>query len=238
MEEQIKFECRDRVGILQLNTPPLNLQTLESMRQLGSYIELIGKNPEIQALVVTGEGGRVFCAGSDVKEFNKLRGNFIEEKLRYENYVFNSLAELPILTFAAITGSALGGGLELALCCDFRIMADDAILSMPEINLGNFPGSGGPSRLTRCVGPYFAAEMMSIARSLNAQEALSHGLVNEILPRELVTQRTITLAKQVSDKPKRMLAAIKALVYASLHESTSQASDHELKCFVAICSKY
>lgn len=225
MSEELLYEKgADGVGLIRLNTPPLNLQTLSSMRLFSNIIENVERDRDIRALVLTGENGRVFSAGSDVKEFPKLRGNFIEEKLRFENYVFDRISALPIPTICAITGSALGGGLELALCFDFRVMSDAASLSMPEINLGNFPGSGGPMRLVRLVGPNRAMELMSMAASLSAEKALEYHLVTEIMPEDQVTSRALALARQLAEKPGYQLQEIKRLVYASAYQSVQEAA--------------
>lgn len=231
MADEILYSKHGHVAQIRLNSPPMNLQTLDSMHRLGELLDEIRRDSSVRALVLTGEGGRVFCAGSDVKEFPKLRGNFVEEKLRYENQVFDSLAELPVPTVAAITGSALGGGLELALCCDIRIMAEDAKLSTPEINLGNFPGSGGPMRLVKYVGPAFAAEMMCTSRAIGGAEALRRGLVSEVQPRERVTERAMELAARMAEKPPEFMAAVKELLHASQYESCGQAAKHALVRF-------
>lgn len=237
MAEEILYRKLGNVALIRLNSPPLNLQTLSSMKMLGQAIADAGRDSSIRALVLSGEGGKVFCAGSDIKEFPKLRGNFIEEKLRYENQVFDSIAELPIPTVAAITGSALGGGLELALCCDIRIMAEKAALSTPEINLGNFPGSGGPMRLVKYVGPAFAAEMMCTARSISAPEALRRGLVTELCPPEQVTGRALELAEQIAARPPELMKAVKMLLHASQYETTAQAAIHSIDCFTEATEK-
>ena len=223
-EELIYEKCTDGVGIIRLNTPPLNLQTLSSMQLLSEIIGEIEQDRTIRALVLTGENGRVFSAGSDVKEFPTLRGNFVEEKLRFENYVFDRISMLPIPTVCAVTGSALGGGLELALCFDFRVMSEAARLSMPEINLGNFPGSGGPLRLVRLIGPYRAMELISMAASLSAEEALEYHLVTEVVPEAQVTMRAISMARLIAKKPAAELQAIKRLVYASAYQSVQEAA--------------
>ena len=229
--ENILLETIGSVAVIRLNTPPLNLQTLDCMRRLGDIVRELAVS-SVRAIVLTGEGGRVFCAGSDIKEFPSLCGNFVEEKLRNENYVFDGFSELPIPSVCAITGSALGGGLELAMCCDFRIMSESATLSTPEINLGNFPGSGGPFRLVRSIGAARAKEMMSLAGTVSAEQALKYGLVNEVVPAESVTQRAIELAAELAEKPPEILAAIKELVMASAYETTAQAQAHARRLYL------
>ena len=133
-------------------------------------------------MVVAGAGERAFCAGSDVKEFEGLAGRVAQGKLLYEKYVYRKLAELPVPTIAAIDGDALGGGLELALCCDLRVAGERARLGMPEVRLGVMPGSGGTQRLPAVVGPARAKELILVGDLIDAQRAEQIGLVNAVAP--------------------------------------------------------
>ena len=123
----------------------------------------------MRAVVLGGAGERAFCAGSDVKEFEGLAGRVAQGKLLYEKYVYRKLAELPVPTIAAIEGDALGGGLELALCCDLRVASARARLGMPEVRLGVMPGSGGTQRLPAVVGPARAKELILVGDLIDAQ---------------------------------------------------------------------
>ena len=215
--------------LVTLNSPPLNLQTLDSMDLLERIVEDIAVDAAVRALVLAGAGGRVFCAGSDVKEFPSLRGSFVEQKLRRENAVFTQLSELSVPTVAAMGGSAMGGGYEIALCCDFRIMSETAQIGLPEINLGNFPGSGGPMRLARLIGPARAMELMSLGTSVDAQTALRMGLVHAAVPREQVLDTAFQMAARFAALPRGYAAAVKELIYAGTYETPAQAADHAMK---------
>lgn len=228
--EEVIFEKRgDGLGYIRLNNPPLNLQTLSSMSMLGNIVKEIERSNDVRALVITGEGGRVFSAGSDIKEFPQLRGNFVEEKLRFENYVFDRISALPIPTVCALNGSALGGGLELALCCDFRIIDENAQISLPEINLGNFPGSGGPLRLCRLVGPNLAMELMCTGKPLTAYQAVKCHLATEVVPAGQAGGRAVELARHLAEKPTAIFAGIKKLVNDSFSQTTQEAAACALK---------
>ena len=124
-------------------------------------------------MIVAGAGERAFCAGSDVKEFEALAGRVAQGKLLYEKYVYRKLAELPMPTIAAIDGDALGGGLELALCCDLRVAGERARLGMPEVRLGVMPGSGGTQRLPAVVGPARAKELILVGDLIERRSAPS-----------------------------------------------------------------
>jgi enoyl-CoA hydratase/carnithine racemase len=142
----------DGVAVLELNNPPLNLVTLELTRRLGGHLRALAADQSVRAVIVAGAGERAFCAGSDVREFGQVRERVVDAKLRRENAVWTQLEDLPQPTIAAIDGWALGGGFELALCCDLRVMAENARAGLPELSLGVFPGTGGPLRLARLVG--------------------------------------------------------------------------------------
>lgn len=168
-----------RVTILRLNNPPLNLVTKELTESLKSALARIRDSRETLAVVVAG-GDRAFSAGSDVGEFESLPGRVGPHKLVEENAAYDLLAGLPVPTIAAIEGAALGGGLELALCCDLRVAATTARLGMPEVRLGVIPGSGGTQRLPRLIGLARAKELILLGEIIDGQTAHEIGLVNRV----------------------------------------------------------
>lgn len=170
------------VTTIRLQNPPLNLVTVELTGALDSTLADIEADSEVRCVIVTGTGERAFCAGSDVKEFESLHGRVGEGKLLLEKAVYRRLARLPIPTIAAIQGDALGGGLELALCCDLRVADELAKLGLPEVRLGVMPGSGGTQRLPRIVGPARAKEMILLGELIDADQAAAIGLVNRVAP--------------------------------------------------------
>jgi enoyl-CoA hydratase/carnithine racemase len=173
---------RGEVALIELDNQPLNLVTGAMMEQLDGALDLLAADGEVRAVVVAGAGERAFCAGSDVKEFEGLAGRVAQGKLLYEKYVYRKLAELPVPTIAALDGDALGGGLELALCCDLRVAGEPARLGMPEVRLGVMPGSGGTQRLPAVVGPARAKELILVGELIDAQRAEQIGLVNQVVP--------------------------------------------------------
>lgn len=169
------------ITTIRLVNPPLNLISAEVTAALQDALAEIESDPEVRAVVLCGSGHRAFCAGSDVKEFPALRGRVGEGKLLAENAMYDRLAELPMPTIAAIEGNALGGGLELAMCCDLRVAASSARLGMPEVRLGVIPGSGGTQRLPRLIGLARAKELILLGELIDADTALSFGLVNRVV---------------------------------------------------------
>jgi enoyl-CoA hydratase len=168
------------ITTIRLENPPLNLVTVDLIRSLDSALADIEKDPDVRCVVVTGTGKRAFCAGSDVKEFASLAGRVGEGKLLLEKAVYRRLARLPVPTIAAIQADALGGGLELALCCDLRVADERAKLGLPEVRLGVMPGSGGTQRLPRVVGVAKAKELILMGEIISASEAAAIGLVNRV----------------------------------------------------------
>jgi enoyl-CoA hydratase/carnithine racemase len=174
------LQVRRRTEIL-LRIPAMNLVSRELTVLLGAALTEIARSPDVRAVVVHGQGERAFCAGSDVKEFEQLHGRVAEQKLLLEKLVYRQLARLPVPTIAAIEGHALGGGLELALCCDLRVAGSGATLGMPELTLGVTPGSGGTQRLPRVVGPARAKELILLGELIDATAAERIGLVNRVV---------------------------------------------------------
>lgn len=210
--QMVTLERRgDGVALLTLNRPPLNLFTLEMTRVFDQKLSEIEADSSIRSVVLTGAGERAFCAGSDIKEFPDYfeAGTVIDTKLRHENDVYNRLEDLPQATVAAMRGVALGGGLELALCCDFRVGADNIELGLPEVKLGVYPGSGGLIRLPRLIGESRAKEVMLLGNFITAEQALSWGILNRMTPKEEVLCTAIGFAAELANRPAKAIQVMK-----------------------------
>ncbi|HSK86122.1 MAG TPA: enoyl-CoA hydratase-related protein [Rubrobacter sp.] len=221
------------VAKLTLNNPPLNLVTLEMTRQLIEGLQELEGDEAVRAVVVTGAGDRAFCAGSDVKEFAAVRDRVVEKKLARENEAFGRFESLSKPTVAAIEGLAYGGGCEISLACDIRVIAEGARFALPEVRLGVVPGSGGLFRLPELVGPALAMQLMYLGDPIGAREAEEIGLVNEVVPDGEALVRALDVARSISRQPKEAVAAIKRGVRESLHSGreesvklTLELSDH------------
>jgi enoyl-CoA hydratase len=203
-----------------LDNPPLNLVTGEMMERLDDALRTIAADPQVRAVVVAGAGERAFCAGSDVKEFESLSGRVAQGKLLYEKFVYRRLAELPVPTIAAIEGDALGGGLELALCCDLRVAGRRARLGMPEVRLGVIPGSGGTQRLPAVVGPARAKELILVGELLDAERAEQIGLVNTVVAAGEALAGATAMAGKIARRGPFAVREAKRLI--------ERARDHDL----------
>ena len=190
------------VAHLELVNPPMNLVTPELLDELDAALaRLEGAAPgDVRAVVVTGSGERSFSAGSDVKGFEAQarRGPAGRDAFELEERVSSRLAALPMPTIAAIEGNALGGGLELALCCDLRICSERVKLGMPEVRLAVTPGSGGTQRLPRIVGAAHAKDLILTGRVIDAAEAARMGLVTEVVPAGRARARADEIAAEIA----------------------------------------
>lgn len=211
------------VAKLVLNNPPLNLVTLETTRQLAEALDEIENDDSVRAVVVTGAGEKAFCVGSDIKEFASVRDRVVEKKLAKENETFDRLEFLSKPVIAAIEGMAYGGGCEISLACDLRVMAEDATIGLPEVKLGVVPGSGGLFRLPRLVGPARAMRLMYLGEFVGAREAERMGLVDEVVPSGEAVNRAVELARAIARQPRGAIAAIKRAVRESMYQPHEEA---------------
>jgi enoyl-CoA hydratase/carnithine racemase len=190
--------------------------THELTEQLRDALTRLAGAADVRAVVVSGRGERAFCAGSHIGEFEGLKGRVAEGKLLLEKLVYRQLADLPMPTIAAIEGDALGGGLELALCCDLRIASERARLGLPEVRLAVIPGSGGTQRLPRVVGVARAKELILTGRIIGATEAERIGLVNRVVPAGQALATADEVAVEIADRGPLAVREAKRLIDAAL----------------------
>ncbi len=193
MGEFVRLEVVDGVGTIRLDRPKmnaLNAQVQEEIRELA--VEAADRD-DIRAVVLYG-GERVFAAGADIKEMKDM--SYVDMLARADRLqdCFKAVARIPKPVIAAITGYALGGGCELSMCADFRVVAENAKLGQPEILLGVIPGAGGTQRLTRLVGPAKAKDICFTGRFVDADEALAIGLADVVVPADQVYAKALEMA--------------------------------------------
>nr|WP_157289815.1 enoyl-CoA hydratase-related protein [Devosia marina] len=225
----VETEVRsDGIAILTLSNPPLNLNTLTTLDQLVETCGRLAADDKVRVVIITGAGDRAFCAGSDIKEFADVRDQVVDKKLSKENTAFTAIEQLPMPVIAALNGTTLGGGAEIALACDLRIIDEKAKIGFPEVKLGVFPGSGGVFRLPRLVGPSVAMELLYTGDLVDASYALGVGLVNRIAPAGNTLEAALALASAIAKGPALALSLIKAGVRDSLLQDTRAATDRTL----------
>jgi enoyl-CoA hydratase len=173
------LEVTDRVAILTIHRPDkLNALDHATVEEIGAAAAQIATDEEVAALIITGSGPKAFVAGADIGELAKLDPAAARRTSRRGQSVLNALEAMPKPVIAAVNGFALGGGLELALACHLRVVAENAVLGLPEVSLGIIPGYGGTQRLARLIGPGRALDLILTGRKVKAAEALEMGLAN------------------------------------------------------------
>jgi len=181
LSELVTLEVDDGIGTIRLQRPPMNALDAQMQDDLREVAGEAGERSDVAAVVVYG-GEKVFAAGADIRQMQAMTYADMVERSGALQAAFTALAQLPKPTVAAITGYALGGGLELALACDFRVCGQDAKVGQPEILLGIIPGAGGTQRLPRLIGPSRAKDLIFSGRFVDATEALAIGLVDQVVP--------------------------------------------------------
>lgn len=225
----VHYQLREKgVGVLTLDNPPLNLTTLTTLAKLEAVCTDIAADDRVRVLVITGAGQKAFCAGSDISEFAQVREDVVPRKLAQENRVFTLIEQLPMPVIAALNGITLGGGGEIALACDMRIMDETARIGFPEVKLGVFPGSGGVFRLPHLVGPAKAYELLYTGDIIGAAEAHRIGLVNRLAPAGEALSHALALAETLASGPALALSLMRSGVRDALLQTTEAATARTL----------
>jgi enoyl-CoA hydratase/carnithine racemase len=211
MGEFVRVEVDGAVATIRLDRPKMNALNVAAQLEVADAAERVDADPEVRAVVIYG-GERVFAAGVDVKEMADMPYTEMAAHSRTLHDVFAAVAAIGKPVVAAITGYALGGGLELALCADFRVAGSGARLGQPEILLGLIPGAGGTQRLPRLIGPARAKDMIFTGRQVSAAEALEIGLVDQVVPDDEVRESASSLAARFAAGPAVALRAAKAAI--------------------------
>jgi enoyl-CoA hydratase len=213
--EVVRIERDGDIAVLTFDRPPLNAIDEQVVTELASATEELERDPAVRAVLVRSALEGVFMAGADITEFQRIQDEGADRALVAQQ-VFTRFAELPQPTVAAINGHALGGGLELALVCDFRFAAraDGALIGLPEVRLGLLPGAGGTQRLTALVGPGRATELIMKGLQLSPEQAHAGGIVHFLVePDELdaaARDYAVRLARQAPIALRGIKRAIRA----------------------------
>ncbi len=211
----------------------MNALSRQVQEELMACAEEAARRADVRAVVVYG-GEKVLAAGADVKQMAAMSYADIAPVARRLSACIGSISQIPKPTVAAITGYALGGGMELALGCDRRICGDNAKLGQPEILLGIIPGGGGTQRLARLVGPSRAKDLIYTGRMVRADEALAIGLVDQVVPADEVYTAARSWAEQFSTGPAQALAAAKKAIDGGLDVDLRTGLDLESEVFAAL----
>jgi len=211
----VTLEVAEGVGTIRLDRPPMNALDVATQDRLKELAEEATRRDDVRAVIVYG-GEKVFAAGADIKEMQNMDHAAMVRRARPLQESFTAVARIPKPVVAAITGYALGGGCELALCADFRIAAENAKLGQPEILLGLIPGAGGTQRLSRLIGPSKAKDLIFTGRMVKADEALTLGLVDRVVPADEVYAAAHEWAAKLAQGPAIALRAAKESIDTGL----------------------
>jgi enoyl-CoA hydratase/carnithine racemase len=231
--EFVTLQVEDGVGTIRLDRPKMNAINEQLHREVRAAAMEAAERNDVRAVVIYG-GERVFAAGADIKAMSQLDGAAMVAWGRELQNSFIKVARLPKPVIAAITGYALGGGYELALCADFRVLGTSAKIGQPEIQLGVIPGAGGTQRLTRLVGPAKAKDLVFTGRHVGAEEALEIGLADAVVPDDEVYATATAMARKFAAGPPLALAAAKRAIDEGLDGPLSAGLDLESRLFAEL----
>ena len=229
--QTVLYTQEGAVGVVTIDRPKalnaLNSTVLDELRQAFEAIDL----ETVRCVVITGSGEKSFVAGADIGEMSNLTQGEAEAFGKKGNDLFRMIETFPVPVIAAVNGYALGGGCELALCCDIRICSDNAQFGQPEVGLGITPGFGGTQRLVRAVGPGRAKEMIYTERSIKADDALRVGLVNAVYPQAELMPAAMKLAGTIAKNAPIAVRACKKAINEGTQVDMDSAIVIEEKLF-------
>lgn len=229
------YETQGPLGVVSVNRPEaLNALNQTLYRELHDLFQQIEEDREIGAVVLTGSGEKAFVAGADIADMRPRSTVEIQGFLDVSRMAFDRIHTMSKPVIAAVNGFALGGGCELAICCDFRIASEKAKFGQPEINLGIIPGGGGTQRLQRLIGMAWTKELVFTGEIIDARKALSIGLVNKVVPADRLMDEAKGLAALLLGKSRVILALAKKAINTGANTDLASGLDVEAQCF-ALC---
>jgi enoyl-CoA hydratase/carnithine racemase len=232
-ESSVRVEVDGAVATIRLDRPPMNALNARVQDGLAAAAVKISADPAVRAVVIYG-GPKVFAAGADIKEMAEASCVRMAADTRRLQAALTAIARIGKPVVAAVTGYALGGGLELALCADFRVAGESAKLGQPEILLGIIPGGGGTQRLPRLVGPARAKDIVFTGRFVGAAEALAIGLIDKVVPDDQVYQAATDMMARYAAGPAVALSAAKQAIDDGLEVDLATGLEIERLHFSAL----
>ncbi|MEC1715949.1 enoyl-CoA hydratase-related protein [Schinkia azotoformans] len=232
--QYINVLSRNSIGYINLNRPKvLNALSRSMVREIVNALEYFDQNDEIKVIIMSGEG-RAFAAGADIDEMAEDDPVRFELLNQFKDWDRIALIKKPII--GAVHGFTLGGGFELALCCDILFAAENAQFGFPEIKLGVMPGAGGTQRLTKLMGKTKALEWLWLGEPMSAKEALHYGVVNRLVAPEILLEETVRFAEKIAMQPPLSLRLIKEAVQKAVDYSLYEGMQFERKNFYLLFS--
>lgn len=230
--KNITFEVQDSIGVLMVNRPKvLNALNQETMQELHDLVGKIAADKSVGVVIITGSGDKSFVAGADISQMQPMSALEGRQWGRFSQNVFNAIENLPQPVIAAVNGYALGGGCELAMCCDMRIASEKAKFGQPEVLLGVVPGFAGTQRLPRLIGKGRAKELLFTGNQIDAAEAYRIGLVNAVVPAEQLLDEAKKWAKTILSRGPVAVQLCKAAVNEGMDMDFESGQSYESEVF-------
>jgi enoyl-CoA hydratase/carnithine racemase len=228
--ETLQFAREESFVVVTLNRPPANAISAELMTELNAALASVEEEAAVRSVIITGAGDRIFCAGADLG--SAFAGGSVDTFIRFGNGVMRRIERFPKPVIAAINGHAMGGGMEIAMACHFRLMKETARMGQTESNLGIIPGYGGTQRLPRLIGRTKALEFLILGTQIPATECLQLRLVNRLCKEAETLADAKTLARQLGKRAPLATAAIIRAVDEGLEAPMAKSIDIELEAFM------
>jgi len=215
--QTVIYEKSENIAYVTLNRPQvLNSYNIQMRDELYQILSAIRDDDEVMVVILKGAGDKAFCAGADLTEFLTAPSPVMARQVRWERDVWGLFLSLPQPVIAALHGYVLGSGMEMALCCDLRIAAEDARFGLPETGLGIIPAAGGTQTLPRAIGHARALEMLFTTRQIEAKEAHDIGLVNQVVPRAELLMAAEEMARKIMRHSQKAIRLAKQAVVRGL----------------------
>lgn len=228
MGDLVQVERRDAVRILTFNRPDkLNALSTELLVELEAALDDARHDAQARVVILTGAGDRAFVAGADIGEYAEQTDEAFAAFQRLCRRIFDAIDAFPRPVIAAVNGYALGGGFEIALCCDVLLASSNARFGLPEGLLGLAPGGGGTQRLTRAAGPFVASDVLLSARRLTADEALRFGIVAEVVERDQLLEAALAKADAIVKGAPLAVREMLELVRVAMDAPLGEGLDRE-----------
>ncbi len=220
----------DGIGWLKVNRPPMNALNTELVLELERAMDWFAHEDDVMVVVVYAEG-KAFVAGADIAEMSKFTPMQAREFARNGHRALGKMAGMDKPVIAAVNGYALGGGCEIAIACDIRVLADTVKIGQPEVNLGLIPGFGGTQRLARLVGPGIAKELIYTADAIDAGEAYRIGLANKVVPADQLMATVTDMARKIAAKGPTAVKLAKACINLGQDTDLATGNSYEVEAF-------
>ncbi|MFE4896203.1 enoyl-CoA hydratase/isomerase family protein [Peribacillus butanolivorans] len=225
----IKPNIENQICTITINNPPMNILTKEFREEFVPYMENLKSRTDVRVIILTGDGDRAFCAGADLNEEGELTPETVRYFLEEDCRIYDVVNEMPQPVIAAVNGYAFGGGFELILACDIRIMSDRAKLCAAGVKVGLVVG---PTRLVRLMGEAYAKEVILTGRTVLANEAFQRGLASKVVPHNTLMNEALDWAKMITSRAPIAVRNAKETIQKTMDVNWQEAMKYELDAFI------